>query len=249
MSSQALESAEDRQRDRRGSSVGAQLGIMILRPQRPTWARWKRLATSRFSTLRTLQYERIRGLSLSGAVLDVGGGSGVSYAHLLRVEGPLESANVDPSMSPTHVCDASQLCVPSQRYDHVLCFNTLEHLYMEDTALGEIHRVLKTGGDLHALVPFIYRVHGSPSDFHRHTAQYWTIKLRQVGFGGQVVIEALGFGALVAAFSLVEYGLPARLRHWTRSAVMALDLVLQPVRRVRDLGCSLPLGYYIRATK
>ncbi len=64
------------------------------------WAR----CTAPYSLLRTLLYEKLSGLTLHGRVLDVGGGTRKSsYLSLLRVEGALESLNIDPERAPTFV--------------------------------------------------------------------------------------------------------------------------------------------------
>src|SRR5258706_5860494 len=143
------------------------------------WARCK----APYSLWRTLLYEQIATISLRGRILDVGGGTQKSsYLPLLRVEGELESLNIDPERVPTFLADLNKpLPIPASTYDTILSLNTLEHVREDILALREMTRILKSGGRLLIFVPFLYRVHGSPSDFHRHPRPWWEAVLRDLG--------------------------------------------------------------------
>ena len=76
------------------------------------WAR----SRSPYSLWRTLLYETLAGLTLSGRVLDVGGGiRKSSYLSLLRVEGQLDSLNIDSDRAPTFIADGTTLLVGEER--------------------------------------------------------------------------------------------------------------------------------------
>lgn len=224
---------------------------MILPVREPTFARWLKLSGMQFSLLRSLEYERIEGLRLSGLVLDVGGGIRNSYVHLLQIEDTLESVNIDPTMEPTYLADLNgQLAIPSNRYDNVICFNTLEHISNDRNALRQMCRVLKPGGTAHITAPFVYRVHGAPSDFHRHTAYAWEEMLVEAGFElSSITIEPLAFGRFVSAFALVEFFFPLPLRWILKKLVMLAVVLREMVRRQPQGECDMPLGYYIVARK
>jgi SAM-dependent methyltransferase len=87
-------------------------------------------------------------------VLDAGCGEGVlvdEYADRLAITG------VDANYSSARVRTASLTALPFEDgyFDRTLCLDVLEHLSYEDQsrALAELHRVLRTGGELLVSVP------------------------------------------------------------------------------------------------
>jgi SAM-dependent methyltransferase len=91
----------------------------------------------------------------SGArVLDAGCGEGVlvdEYTGRLAIEG------IDPNYSSDRVRSGSltALPYPDAAFERALCLDVLEHLSFDDQpkALGELHRVLRPGGELLVSVP------------------------------------------------------------------------------------------------
>jgi len=87
-------------------------------------------------------------------VLDAGCGEGVvveEYAGRLAIEG------LDPNYSSDRVRTGSLTALPyaDATFDRALCLDVLEHLSFEDQprALAELHRVLRSGGELLVSVP------------------------------------------------------------------------------------------------
>jgi SAM-dependent methyltransferase len=205
------------------------------------------LIWSPYSLLRAMEYEILQREDLQGLVLDAGGGSAQSsYLSLLRVHGQVESVNIDPARQPTYVADLNQpLPLEDGRYDTIISLNTLEHIHHDAFALSELARVLKPGGRMLLFVPFLYRIHGSPSDYHRHSAGWWETTLS--GLGLTPSITPLGRGRYVAAYALAE---PSRGKAFFRSILFALDYLdrqLRPAARTAD--ADYPLGYVITAGK
>jgi len=58
----------------------------------------------------------------------------------------------------------------SESFDALLCTQVLEHVVDLGQVVGEIQRVLKTGGLLIVSVPFTYNEHGAPADYRRFSA-------------------------------------------------------------------------------
>jgi SAM-dependent methyltransferase len=94
------------------------------------------------------------GLPAETRVLDAGCGEGVlveEYASRLRIEG------LDPNYSSARVRDGSVTALPyeSGSFDRALCLDVLEHLAFDDqaTALRELTRVIRPGGELLLSVP------------------------------------------------------------------------------------------------
>ena len=127
----------------------------IVAPLRPTWDRYRHLCSLPLTLMRSLQYQRIRGLVLDGRTLDAGGGHAFDYYPLIRVTGHVDSVNLNAQRRPSVLADLN-VSWPwaTASYDHVISFNTLEHLREDQHAIREILRVLKPGGSFHLLVPF-----------------------------------------------------------------------------------------------
>ncbi len=143
-------------------------------PERKTVRRWMTLVGSGLSLIRALEDEAIDGLALQGRVLDLGGDRRGSYHRRIVVTGSIETANFDPIRKPDHLLDLEEpLPFADGCFDHVISANTFEHIRNDEQLLRESMRVLRDGGSFHFLVPFCHRVHGSPRDFHRHTAEWW----------------------------------------------------------------------------
>jgi SAM-dependent methyltransferase len=225
---------------------------MIRQPAPLTLRRWWRLVNRPQNTLmRLLQNERIEELRLTGTILDVGGGRRSGYAEILHVQGTLHTVNVEPSMRPSFLADLSS-GIPARdaSYDYVICFNTLEHLLDDRTALSEIHRVLKPGGHLYVAVPFLYRIHASPGDYHRHTATAWLALLLQSGFPADgIEIEPLAFGPFATPLSFVEFRHHSIIRRLLRAVLLLMPIARERLRHPDppDDGADIPLGYFFRA--
>jgi SAM-dependent methyltransferase len=223
---------------------------MIPLPSRATLRRCLRLAGSPHSLLRTLEYERVASLKLSGRSLDVGGGARANYRDLLAVDGVLDSVNIDPGMRPSVLADLrSPLPLRSASYDNVISLNTLEHVADDRLVVEEVLRVLRPGGEFHLLVPFIYRVHQVSGDFHRHTAYWWEDLFRSLGVPAErVVVEPLVWDPISSSFSLIEFAL-GRLRGPIRLLVLLQALAHPREWRATRAYGDFALGYYIRGRR
>jgi SAM-dependent methyltransferase len=208
------------------------------------------------SLLRILEYESLRGIPLTGTTLDIGGGRRSGYYHLFSVHGEIQAVNLDPGMDPTYIADLNAgIPAASDSYANVISLNTLEHVWQDVFLLQETFRVLKPGGQVILIVPFIYRVHGSAScgDYHRRTLHFWTRMLEEIGFARDwVQIELLTFGPLAAPLSLMEYifFVPC-VRAMVRACVLSASMLWAGLRPKgeRSSGSDAPLGYLIRVCK
>lgn len=210
--------------------------------------------------MRELMNLEIEAMTLEGRVLDVGGGAKASYQHLLRGSDHIVSVNIDPDIEPTVVADLSEpLPFADGEFDTVISFNTLEHLADDRFALGEMVRVLRPGGSLHVLVPFLYRVHGHPFDYHRHTANGWNLMLRCAGVPDEhQAIRPLVWDPLSTAWAMADIAPLGRnwwrARRFVRPWVLRRPLLMRPVDRrlkgdVSAVISEYALAYSISATK
>jgi SAM-dependent methyltransferase len=232
---------------------------IIVGPKRRSFARWLSLGFARRSLIRALEEETLATMVLSGRVLDIGGGRHTKYGALLRLNGTLETANIDATASPDHLCDFERpLPFEDGSFDHVLSMNTFEHIYHDVALVEEVIRVLKPAGSLHLFVPLCHRVHGAPHDYHRHTAEWWLRTLSDRGCRS-IRIEPLVWSRFATAVALTTAG--AYLARALAMALPDLRMAVGAARRVRrgespsidharsEMVASFALGYYVTGTK
>jgi SAM-dependent methyltransferase len=214
------------------------------------------------SILRCLEYERLSTIRLTGHVLDFGGGGKANYSDEIAGWGDpdqgyvYESANIDPKANPTYLLEKNgTIPVEPESYDAVISLNTFEHVYGLSAAFTEIRRVLKPGGQLMFIVPFIFRVHAHPDDYFRGTPSFWNKFLDAEGFG-DVETEAMNWGPFSTAAMMS--GLPGPFKVLRRKAALLLDIAYCAVRYGQGVTlrlpqdspiCQAPIGYFIRAVK
>ncbi len=74
-----------------------------------------------------------------------------------------------PGVGVDVVGDAHTLPFPDQSFEQILCTEVLEHLHTPQIAIGEMFRVLKSGGTLILTTRFIFPIHDAPGDYYRFT--------------------------------------------------------------------------------
>ena len=176
------------------------MDFTLIDPPIPSFADWRRLrAKGRDLTiLRAMEYDILDQIQITGRVLDFGGGRKADYAPVFPPETSVSSVNIDAEFDPTHiVAPGAPLPFEEASFDTVLTFNTLEHIFDDIGALTELARVMKPGAVLHITVPFLYRVHGHPDDYNRHTPSWWQHALAQCGFRRATLLP-LVFGRATA---------------------------------------------------
>ena len=190
-------------------AVMEDLGAVIEMPLKPTWTRYKDIfiRNRHLSIFRALEYELLSRIGFRGKILDLGGGEKAHYKNLIMQWGEdieYESVNIDPKMNPTYVGDANgSLDVPADHYDMVISFNTLEHIYDLDNALDQLIRAIQPGGRMVLGVPFLYRIHASPQDYHRPTATWWIETLKRKGVR-KVEIQPVFWDVYTSGLSVIE---------------------------------------------
>lgn len=102
------------------------------------------------------------------------------------------------------VANAERLPLRSGVLDAVECDAVLEHADQPSGVAGEILRVLKPGGIVHAVVPFCHPYHAYPSDHRRWTQPGFEAWWRRRGFEVMAAGVRTGPTATLLAFTL-EY--------------------------------------------
>jgi SAM-dependent methyltransferase len=203
------------------------------------------------SFLRREEYKALAQLSIDGKILDVGGSKRSGYHELIKGNHTITTGNIDESYGIDVVFDAEKPWpFPEASFDGVLLVNILEHLYRYDIALDEAYRVLKVGGTVAGVVPFMLYVHGTPNDYFRFTKSTLLKEFGDRGFKNVRVME-LGTGA----FSVIYHALLGFVRwNWLATPLTALfggidRLILRLKPDNKMSAKEMPLGYYFEATK
>jgi SAM-dependent methyltransferase len=105
------------------------------------------------------------------AILNLGSGT-------RRISSSAINVDIFPYKGVDIVADVSRLPLKEGSIDGIINEVTLEHVSDSRAALGEMQRVLKQGGYLYVVVPFMQGYHPSPGDYHRWTPQGLTADLQ-----------------------------------------------------------------------
>ena len=231
----------------------------LIDPDLPTVSRWFALNRKypRQSTLRMLEYEHLEGLSIEGKVLDVGGGNKSKYRELLPNDIEYSSVNIDPDIEPTWLIEpGAKIPAKANSFDVCVCFNTLEHIYDPLFVLGEIHRTLKPGGEVHIAVPWMFRIHGHPDDYNRLTPSWWRQAMEETSFS-ETSVMPLVWGRYSTAKSMS--GASTLFKNFSNTMVHISDVLYAGIAfRSEDRKysgkrgqriCSVAPGHFITAKK
>lgn len=155
------------------------------------------------SFLRIEEYKKLAELTINGNILDVGGSKKSGYHELIKGNHKIITGNINSSYGVDIIFDAQKKWpFEDSSFSCVLFINVLEHLFDYKTAISEAYRVLDNGGRVAGVAPFIFNVHGSPSDYFRYTRFTFERIFTDAGFK-KVEIKELGTGA----FSIVYHTL------------------------------------------
>lgn len=181
--------------------------------------------------------------TISGQVVDIGGGRNPDYFKYFKKQGAVSITPLDGAISGINF-EHDPLPIKTGQVQTVLMCNLLEHLYDPELVLSEAHRVLKKGGMLIGFVPFWIGYHPDPEDYVRYTKPALKHKLETAGFS-HINIENVGGGPLIANFNTIVLSLPRFLRpicYLWYTLWNSIFLWLRPLSRERT-----PLGYIFTA--
>lgn len=168
---------------------------------------------------RILMNTALENTTVAGNILDLGAASEKPsyFDHLHLKDGStVASLDIDPAKNPTIVANVEErLPIPADRFDVVLCMNLLEHIWDFNHVVRESHRILRNGGRLIGVTPFLYPIHPFPQgNFHdvfRFTDTALLSMLKGAGYRN-VTVKPLGFGPASTALFFLEHPFVSRLR-------------------------------------
>lgn len=145
----------------RASEVGDHLDRLKLGLKR--WERPYRLAVRWLSPVWGNRKPQRRFLaSCSGVVVNIGSGNHRVAPHVINVD-MFDYPAVDV------VADIHELPFRDSSIDGIMSVAVLEHVKNPQAVITEMYRVLKPGGKIYNLIPFMQPFHASPHDYQRYT--------------------------------------------------------------------------------
>jgi SAM-dependent methyltransferase len=203
------------------------------------------------SFLRREEYKALSSLRVDGDILDVGGSKKSGYHELISGNHKIITGNIDASYGADIFFDAQKKWpFDSASFSCVLFVNVLEHLFDYNMAVGEAHRVLKNGGKVVGVIPFMLNVHGTPNDYFRYTKPALEKILSSAGFKS-IGIRELGSGAFGVIYQvLIGFARWEWLATVGISICKFLDGLISALKPGNKMTAKyMPLGYYFEAIK
>ena len=163
------------------------------------------LIFSKDSILRSLQSIEFKKIKLQGSCLELGANKDI-YRNFLKPNSKnyvTIFSNIEKKNKAFLYLDLQKKINHNIKYDNVIAYNVLEHVYDIDIALKNINFLLKKNGRIYGSTPFIYRIHGAPDDYSRYSKSFIELKLKDNKFE-DVNIKEIGLGPFLASFSLLR---------------------------------------------
>lgn len=201
------------------------------------------------SILRRAQLEYIRDIKLKGSVIDLGAKNSENiYFSLFNRSAVDDFTFADYYHTGPNLIKIDfekRFEVPDESYDSIVAFNVLEHIYNYNQFISECYRISRPNAELHMVIPFLWKFHEDPYDFHRYTHQAIEKMLTDNGWD-ILIIEPTIDGQFSVLCSLFESYVPKFTRTLFQNICMGLDKI---VSRKRNRKTVYPLGYNVLAKK
>jgi SAM-dependent methyltransferase len=140
----------------------------------------------RQTPVRRLQHAAMQRFApkLEGKVIELGG-----FGEGRRAYATHASEYLVTNLTGPNRLDAAEMELPDASVDGFLCESMLEHAEEPERVIAEIHRVLRPGGRLLLLTPWMYPYHAAPDDYLRFSES--ALRRMLTGFS---VLEAVALG-------------------------------------------------------
>ena len=185
--------------------------------------------------------------NLRGVMVDLGGGDRPSYERYWRII-PEKFVRVDndPAKEPDVVADINApLPFPDAFADNIFLFSVLYIIKNPENLFREVQRILKPGGSLWIVSPFLFAEAKEPSDFRRYTSEGLKTLLVSSGFSEFRIVPIGERWSVVA--SLLSPLFPIRIcRIFLFLTGWLLDACVPKHLRAQH---PAPLGYFCAAQK
>lgn len=117
------------------------------------------------------------------------------------------------------VGDLHKIPLKSEKFDGAVCIVVLEHLHTPHIFFKELNRVLKSGGVVFFVFPFMWELHQTPFDFFRFTE--FGFKQLAIDNGFKVIkIEKMGY-----FFRVLHYRAASFIKNTLKHPLMLVLLI------------------------
>ncbi len=162
------------------------------------------LIFSNKSILRIFQLETFKKFIISGDVIEFGASENIEKNFCNPKKNcNITYSNINPSKEEYLNIDLQKKISQKTKYDFIVIFNVLEHLFDPNLAVRNLSTICKKDGKIIGSTPFIFRVHGAPKDYLRFTKDHLIELLKSNNFKDIEIIE-LGTGPFLACISLLR---------------------------------------------
>ena len=210
-----------------------------------------KLIFSNNSILRTLQVQEFKNFKFNGLCLEFGANHKLDRNFLRQNSKNYKTiySNIDKKNKNFLFLDLEKKNNYKKKYDNIVIFNVLEHIYKIDQSFENLRKLLKKNGKIFASTPFLYRVHGAPHDYNRYTKEFIMKKLKEKKFT-KIKIETLGLGPFLASFSLLRgyFKFLPGIYHFFLAIFILMDKSLFFFMK-KNPKTIFPIGYVFTAVK
>ena len=208
------------------------------------------LIFSNKSILRILQQEMFKKFKIEGKVIEFGASDIISknFCRSDLKNCKITYSNINSSNKEFINLDLQKKITTETKYDSIVIFNVLEHLFDPNLALKNLSTICKKNGMIIGSTPFIFRVHGAPKDYTRFTKDHLIELLKMNNFENIEIVE-LGTGPFLACISLLRSYLKYIPIFYQLLVLLslAIDKLIKLVIKT-DPKKIYPIGYIFFAT-
>lgn len=135
----------------------------------------------------------------------------------------------------------NKLPFPDASFDIIVIFDVLEHIKNDREICKEFYRVLTTNGLIVGNVPFMYRFHEEPFDYHRYTPSGLKFIFNEIAGFTEEKIEPIGSHYFIARKCLEEisFTLPRMKSYYVRFLRYLLKF-----GNPKDISFNSPFSYF-----
>jgi SAM-dependent methyltransferase len=199
------------------------------------------------SIYRRLMNARLKPIlgSMRGKALDLASSASPSYRSFFDANMEVVSADVKAGQDVSRIDFDAALPFPDASFDHALCVNALYIAKDPVFTLKELRRVVRPGGSVVIVAPFIFPEAPEPHDYVRWTSEGLKSIFAEAGFA-QVKVSSFGGHFTSSLFVVEPFQYFRLLKLFSQECAILLDRLV-PARYRAARPC--PLGYVTIAVR